>query len=385
MTRADLVWAALRRRPARTALTSLSIVTAFFLFGVIEGVNVGIATMAGAANPHHLLVSSRLSMGTPLPVAQLQRIAAISGVDGVAGLAMLMGSYRDPRNVMPVVGVDIAALFRIYETQMMAPPEQLAAAAHLRTGAIVGRMLAEHQGWKVGDRVPIQMPGLRKADGSSDMSFDIVGIYDRDQPDTATWLVANYDYINESRLQNRDSVSQIAVGVTDPARTAQIAQAIDDAFANSSNQTLTQTEKDFVDSLLRQVGDIAFVLDAIVGAVLFTLLFLTANTMAQSVRERIPELALLKSLGFSDAAVAGLIVIEALLLCGAAAMLGLTAAVAVLPLMTNRPALGIGAMHVPHAVFAAGALAAILVALVSALPLAGKARRLDIASALSHR
>lgn len=385
MTRAHLVWAALRRKPMRTVLTSLSIVTAFFLFGVLEGVNVGIATLAGAANPNHLLVASRIGMGTPLPIAHVQRIAAIPGVTGVAGVAMLMGAYQKPGNVVPIVGADIEALFRVYAGQMMAPPDQLAAAARMRTGAIVGRVLAEHQGWKIGDRVPIRTLGLRKADGGSDWTFDIVGIYERDQQGTATWLVANYDYINESRDRGKDTVFQIAVGVDDPARTAQLAQAIDDLFANSSNQTRTQTEKDFVDSLLRQVGDIGFVLDAIVGSVLFALLFLTANTMAQSVRERIPELAVLKSIGFSDAAVAGLVIAEALLLCVIAAMLGLIAATIVLPLITNRPSLGIGAMHVPHAVFATGVLAAILVALASTLPLAGWAGRLDIADALSHR
>jgi putative ABC transport system permease protein len=180
-------------------------------------------------------------------------------------------------------------------------------------------------------------------------------------------------------------VFEIVVSLTDPARTAQVAQAIDDLFANSPNQTVTQTERDYIESLLSQVGDINFLVNGIVGAVLFALLFLTANTMAQSVRERIPELAVLKTLGFTDNAVQWLVLTEALLLCVGAAVAGLVAAIAVLPLISNRPGLGIAAMHVPHSVFGAGAVFALWVALISGVPLARKARRLDIAAALAGR
>jgi putative ABC transport system permease protein len=380
-----LVWAALRRKPTRTLLTSLSIFMAFFLFGVLQGVNVGIGKMIDDAKVNRLLVTSRINIGTPLPRAHVARIAALPGVKEAVGLSMMFATYQRPNNGVLAVGTDIEALFRMYSEIMTAPPEQIAAAARLRSGAIVGRALARQKGWKIGDRIPLHALNLRKADGSSDWTFDIVGFYDRDLPDTAMWVVGNYDYLNEPRGAGKDTVFEIVVTLADPARTAQVAQAIDDLFGNSPNQTVTQTERDYIESVLSQVGDINFLVNGIVAAVLFTLLFLTANTMAQSVRERIPEFAVLKTLGFSDNAVQWLVLAEAVLLCGLAAVAGLAASLAVLPLITNRPGLGIAAMHVPHSVFAAGAAVALIVAAISGVPVARKARRLDIASALSGR
>jgi putative ABC transport system permease protein len=369
----------------RTLLTSLSIFVAFFLFGVLQGVNVGMAKLLESARPDHLVVMSRINMGAPLPRAHAARVAAVPGVKDVAAVTMLFGSYQAPRNVVLTVATDIPTLFRVYKEIMWAPPEQIAAATRMRSGVIVGRALARQKGWKIGDRIPVRAFNVRKADGSADYVFDIVGLYDRDQPETAIWLVANYDYINESRGEGKDTLFELIVSVDDPTRTTQIAQAIDDLFANSPNQTLTQTEKDFLEQTVRQIGDIDFLVNAIVGAVLFTLLFLTANTMAQSVRERVPELAVLKTLGFTDATVQGLVLAEALALCGIAAVLGLAASMVVLPVVTNAPGLGLAAMHVPGSVFGAGAVVAILVALISGVPLARKARGLDIASALSGR
>jgi putative ABC transport system permease protein len=284
MKYAHLVWAALRRRPTRTVLTSLSIFVAFFLFGVLQGVNVGIGQLMAEARVDRLLVMSRINIVTPLPLAHLPRVAAVPGVREATGVLMMVGSYQRPGNNLLVAGTDIASLFRVYSEMMSAPPEQIAAATRLRSGAIVGRALARRQGWKIGDRIPVHAFNIRKTDGSSDWVFDIVGIYDRTQPDTAMWLIANYDYLNEPRGEGKNTLFEIAVALKDPTQTTQVAQAIDDQFASSPNQTLTQTERDFTDSLLSQVGDINFLVNGIVGAVLFTLLFLTANTMAQVAR-----------------------------------------------------------------------------------------------------
>lgn len=380
-----LLWAALRRKPTRTVLTALSILVAFFLFGVLQGVNVGLGKLMESSRADHLLVMSRVNFGTPLPRAHVARVAAVDGVNEAAGAAIVAGYSQQPRNTVLTVATDIETLFRIYKEIMWAPAEQIAAATRLRSGAIVGREIARQRGWKIGDRVPLKSFNVKRADGTSDWVFDIVGIYDRDVPDTSMWIVANYDYINEPRAAGKDTFFEIIVGVKDPKRATEVAQAIDELFANSPHQTLTQTEKDFLEQILRQVGDIGFMVNTIVGAVLFALLFLTANTMAQSVRERIPELAVLKTIGFTDAVVQWLVLAEAGTLCVIAAMLGLAAAVAVLPLVTNNPALGIGAMHVPGSVFVGGTLVALIVALVSGLPLARKAGRLDIATALSGR
>ncbi|HEY2592043.1 MAG TPA: ABC transporter permease [Steroidobacteraceae bacterium] len=354
--------------------------TAFLLFGVLQGINVGIKQALSRMSTARLVVFSRVSLGQPMPIADAARIAAVPGVAAVTGMAFLGGTYQRPSNVQIVMGTDLAAYLKI-EPEMKVPPGELAAALRTRTGVIVGRALAKKEGWKIGDRIPLHALGLVKKDGFSDWVFDIAGLYDMDDPESATQILGNYDYINEARVADRNTSIQFTVGVKDPRQAALVAQRIDDLFANSPNQTRTQNERDFLESILRQVGDINYLVNAIVGAVLFTLLFLVANTMAQSVRERIPELAVLKTVGFSDATVQWLVLAEALLLSLVAAMVGV--ALANLAIHFVRLMIAGGRMHVPHAVFAAAAGVAILLALASGVPPALRARRLDVAAALA--
>src|SRR6185437_8817724 len=209
---------------------------------------------------------------------------------------------------------------------------------------------------------------------------------DMEQSEWASNIWVHYDYVNEARGAGKDTAMQFMVGINDARQAAKISQAIDDAFANSPAQTTTQNEKDFVESLLRQIGDISFLVNGIVGAVLFTLLFLTSNTMAQFVRERIPELAVLKTLGFSDSSVQWLVVAESLALSVLAALLGLGIASLILPRITSLlSSQGIGPMHLGPVVVGAGVAAAVLLALVSGVLPARRARRLDIVAALAGR
>jgi len=379
------VWAALRRRPVRTFLTLLSVTTAFFLFGVLQGVNAGIDSVFKLLNTAHLRVMSRINMNDPMPISHASRMAAIPGVTHVTGLTVVVGSYQRPRDIQVVLAVDIDELFKIYENFQI-PPDQLEAMRRTRTGAIVGRALAQKQGWKIGDRIPIHSFNVTKKDGSADWVFDIVGIYDVEQHEWASQIWVNYAYINEARTSGKNTAMQFLVAIHDGGESAKISQAIDDTFSNSPDQTTTQNEKDFVESLLRQIGDISFLVNGIVGAVLFTLLFLTSNTMAQSVRERVPELAVLKTLGFSDSSVQWLVLAESLALSILSALLGLAIASLLLPSMTSVLASqGMAAMHVRPLVFAAGVGIAVLMALVSGVLPARRARRLDIVAALAGR
>jgi putative ABC transport system permease protein len=378
-----LIWGALRRRPARTLLTALSVITAFFLFGTLQGVNIGIDNVMKVVNVAHLRVMSRISMADVMPVSHVARIAALPEVNGVSGLTFMVGSYQRPSNMQSVIGVDIEQMLRIYP-EIKVPPDQLAAVLRTRSGVIVGKALAEKQGWKIGDRLPINGLNVQRKDGTP-WVFDIVALYDLDQHDWATQIIGHYEYFNQARSTGKDTAMQILVGIKDPSHSAKVAQQIDDLFANSPDQTVTQNEKDFIQGLLRQIGDISFLVNSIVGAVLFTLLFLTANTMAQSVRERVPELAVLKTVGFTDAGVQWLVLSEAMILSLIAAAIGLGLASVALPAVSSMPQLGVGAMHVPHNVLGLGLAVAALLALASGLPPAQRARRLQVATALSGR
>jgi putative ABC transport system permease protein len=381
-----LVWAALRRKPARTLLTCFSIVTAFFLFGTLQGINVGIAKIMELTSVSHLMVMSRVNQGAPLPLAHAAQIRSVPGVTAVAPFNAVIGTYQRPNNPVVVIGTDMDAMLKI-SADLMVAPEQAAAMRRTRNGVIVGVTTARQYGWKIGDRIPLH--GIAaKTDGTTDWAFDIVGMYTLQQPDWATRIFANYDFINEAITTGKNQASIFYVGIKDPAKSAAISQLIDDRFANSPDQTSTANEKDYLETTLRQIGDINYLVNGVVGAVLFTLLFLTSNTISQSVRERTSELAVLKTLGFTDAAVQWLVLAEALALGMVSAALGVGLASRVLPWLTSGPALssqGIGAMHVPGLVYGAAAVAALLLALISGVPPAVRARRLNIVTALSGR
>ena len=379
-----LLWAGLWRRPVRTLLTMLSVLTAFFLFGVLQGVNAGVNSVFDLMSVARLRVQSRANFQEPIPVAHVARIKGVEGVSDVSPLTVLVGSYQTPNTVLVALGVDIDSVLRILP-EMKVPASQVVAMARTRTGVLVGAALAQRHGWKIGDRIPMQSFNAVKTDGSVAWQFDIVGIYDLDAHEWANQIWAHYDYIDEGRAQNRGTANQILVRVANPERAAHIGQQIDALFMNSSGQTITQSEKDALQSALAQIGDIGFMVNTIVGAVLFTLLFLTSNTMVQSIRERVPEFAILRTIGFSETTVLWLILIESLVIGVSAGLLGLAAASPVIPRMMERVSSDLSGIRMPAAVFIWGTGIAVLLAVISGLPPALRARRLRLVDALAGR
>ena len=376
-----LVWSNLWRKKARTIFTLLSIVIAFLLFGLLQGINTWMSTFGTASNANRLYVASRVSELQPIPSAYLSQILAVPGIRQSTYIAGFTGFYQERRNTLVAFATDVKTFFDLYPEWRIAP-EQLAAMSRTRAGAIVAAPLMRAFGWKIGDRLPLRT-SVMKRDGSADWDFEIVGIYDvPTTPAEANRILVNYAYFDEARLLERGTAWAFVVAVDDPTRSAQICAAVDALFVNSASETVTQDEKAYVQGQLRQLGDVSLMANAIVAAVLFTLLFLTGNTMMQSVRERTPELAILKTVGFSDRSVTILVLIESVLLCVLAASLGLAAAAAVFPVTA---ALGIGGSGLPLKVVAVGLAMALVLALASGLPPAWRAQRLVIVEALAGR
>jgi putative ABC transport system permease protein len=253
-----------------------------------------------------------------------------------------------------------------------------------RNGALVGTDLAAERGWKIGDRIPLGSAVWTRKDGGKDWAFEIVGTYGSSSgkaPTSELWI--NYDYFDEARAAANGTVTLYFVKIGDASRAAEISERIDALFANSMFETQTQNEKDWLRAQIAQIGDMAFFINAIIAAVMFTLLFLTGNTMTQSVRERIPELAVLKTYGFSSAAIVTLVMTEALLLCVVAAGIGLGIAGAVAPAIYRE--IGAGGIGMPWSVVAIGLGLGALVGVVSALPPALRLQRLNIVDALAGR
>lgn len=374
-----LVLAGLMRRPARTLFTFLSITVAFILFGILAAIDGGLAHQLDAARLDRLIVDTKF--GTQLPLAYLDRIAQLPGVTVVAPRQILVGYYQDPKAGFGIIMTD--RRFFGARPELTATKEQIDTLLKTRTGALITVFTAKRFGWKVGQKVPVISNTLRR-DGSHTWTFDILGIIDdADRPGKSRYFISNYDYMDQERTTDKGTVDRIIVRIKDPARATQTARAIDALFANSTAPTRTVSEKtDRQQGGISSIGDVGFFTKAVITAVLFMLLFLTGNTMMQSVRERRSEFAVLKTLGFSDRAVLALVLAEAVVLCACAAGFGLVIAKIGVPLIGEvAPDLG-QLLLMPWSALLTGFGFALAVALVSGLIPALKARRLSIVGAL---
>ncbi len=308
-----LVWRSLMRRKLRTLFTALSIVVAFLLFGALMALKAAFGMGVDLAGQDRLVMIQKVSFIQPLPRSYQARIATSDGITAVTHASWFGGIYQDPKNFFAQFAVEPEPWLQMYPEYALTEDRKQAWYAN-RTGAVVGRALADRFGWKVGDRVPLQATIFRKADDSP-WTFTIEGIYEAGaQGADTTQLFFHYDYLNETRTILKDQVGWYIVRVADPKQSDTIAGRLDTLFANSSAETKTSTEKAFVQAFASQIGDIGSILMAILAAVLFTMLLVAANTMGQAVRERTSELAVMKTLGFTDGHLLTLVLLESVLL-----------------------------------------------------------------------
>ena len=377
-----LIWAGLWRKKARTILTMLSIIVAFLLFGLLQGVNQGFNSVVANLNVDRLYTNAKTNMVDGLPIAYQNRIKEVPGVVAVSHWTYFGGYFREAKNAIPAFATDPEGLFKVYK-ELKIKPEYLQAMKSTRTGALASETLAKQYGWKIGDRIPLGTSIWTTKEGSNTWYFDLVGTFDASAFGSGGFpsFYINYDYYDEAKAFGKGVVHYYLESIKDPRQATQVAKAIDALFENSSNETRTQTESQFQQMQMKQIGDINFIVNAIVGAVLFTLLFLTANTMMQSVRERIPELAVLKTVGYSDGKVLWLVLAEAFALCLFAALIGLGVAALMFPALKAL----IGNFRMPLIVIEMGVAIACVLALISGLPPALRAQRLNIVDALAGR
>ncbi|HET9705253.1 MAG TPA: FtsX-like permease family protein [Vicinamibacterales bacterium] len=317
-----LLWSSLWRKKIRTIFTLLAVFVAFVLFGLLMTIRTAFSFGVDIAGLDRLVLIHKVSLIMPLPVSYLERLKATEGVAMVSHQTWFGGVYQDPANFFAQMVVEPEPFMAIYP-EFKIPPDQVKAWLGDRQGAVVGVDLARRFGWKIGDRIPIIGTIWQPKQGGQVWDFNIVGIYDGDQGVDKTQLFFRYDYLNENRAQGEGLVGWYVVKIKDPSQAQQMAATFDSMFANSSAETKTTTEKGFVEGFAKQVGDIGSIMIAILVAVLFTMLLVAANTMAQSVRERTSEMGVLKTLGFSNAAIMTLVLSESVLIAVLGGGLGL--------------------------------------------------------------
>lgn len=377
-----LIWSNLKRKKVRTAFTLLSILVAFILFGYLSAIRMAFTAGVEMSGADRLMVTHRVSIIQPLPVAYKDRIAMVPGVKEVTHANWFGGIYQDPKNFFGQMAVDAETYLDLYP-ELVLPAEQKKAWLADRQGAIVGRTTAERFGWKVGDKIPIQGTIYRHPDGSNGWEFNLDGIYDgREKSTDTSGFFFHYDYLKEATGGTLGLVGWYIIRIDDPARAPDVARRTDALFANSPYETKTQSEKAVAQSFADQVGNIGQIMRAILAAVFFTILLVAGNTMAQSVRERTSELAVLKTLGFGNGQVLGLVLAESCLLAVLGGALGLAIGWALITAGGDPTHGQLPVFYFPPPDIAIGVGLTLLLGLVTGLLPAVQAMRLRIVDAL---
>lgn len=382
----SLIWSALFRNRIRTLLTIFSVAIAFLLFGMLDSVRVAFNSGGNVSGANRMVVSSKLSLTQMLPLRLSQQIASIPGVKKTAYAAWFGGIYQDPKNFFPNFSIG-PGYFDLYP-EFQISDEQMAAFEADRTGAIVGESLAKRFGWNIGDTIPLQATIFPKNDGSNAWPLTLRGTFtltDDKRKGEENQLLFHWQHFDEANQYVDGKVGWYMIQLERSEDADRVAQAIDALSANSAHETKTQTEQAFNQAFAKQFADIGLIVTAIMGAVFFTLLLLTGNTMAQAVRERIPELAVLKTLGFTNQSVLMLVLAESLLLVVLGGIIGMLIATAIIPAVSASSNGMIQLPSIPQETWlmALGLMLAIGV-VVGAMP-AIRAMRLNIVDALAGR
>jgi putative ABC transport system permease protein len=383
-----LVWASLFRRKTRTFLTLVSIIAAFLLFGMLDAVRTSFNQAGQSANgAQRLQTGSKLSFIQTLPLSLEAQITGVPGVKAVTHANWFGGAYQDPHN--QVFSFAVPDNYLDLYPEMSVTPAERKAFTETRIGALVGEQLAKKFNWKVGDKIPLQSTIFPNREGNKNWSFEVVGIMHSTDKKTGGFydqmFLLHWKYFDETTPYNRGQVGWYVTRVADVNQADRVAKAIDAISANSDHETRTQTEQAATASWMKQLADIGLIVGSIMGAVFFTLLLLSGNTMMQAVRERTGELAVLKTIGFSNVSVLAMVLAESVLLLVIGGVIGLGIASLLIPVvsagsggMLNLPTVGLDSWLLGLG------LMALIGLLVGSLP-AWSAMRLNIVDALAGR
>jgi putative ABC transport system permease protein len=375
-----LLWANLGRKRLRTSLTIASIIVAFLLFGLMQTLRVALTGSPDLAGVDRLVTLHKISIIQSFPLSYLNRIRGVDGVKVATTSNWFGGVYQDDRNQIGTFAVDVPSFIEVYDDYNLTPQIKDAWLKD-RTSAIVGDVVAQRFGWKVGDTIPMRSNIWTQKGGGNTWPMKIAGIFHAANGDNQS-IYFHYDYLNEARAEIKDQIGMVVIKVADPAKSEQIARNVDAMFANSSTETKTSTERAFIQGFANQMGNIGKLLTLIGAAVFFTMLLVTANTMAQSIRERINEIGVLKTLGFSASGVTMMIIGESILVTALGGYIGLAFAALVGEGMGKALQQFFPVLGMPAWTWAAGtALILILGGIAAALPCA-QASRLKIVDAL---
>jgi putative ABC transport system permease protein len=376
-----LIWSGIARKPVRTALIFLQVCVAFALFGVLQGMKTGVDRAMANTRADLLYVGPAVSGSAPLSIADLGRLKSIPGVQAVLFNYGMLTFYQQPSQPVYVLAIPPTDLARTIDPEEFSvQPKDLEALRETRTGILITPGIRKRFGWHIGDKVTLTSSTLQTS-GSPAWTFDIVGMATLRDRGEASFVFANYYYIDEARALDKGMVSHFMVMVSDPKQAAAMSEAIDTAFVNSATPTVTSSLRERAQQTMQELGDLNFAVRTILSAVLVALVFSMAMMMMQTVRERTSEFAILKTLGFGNRAVFLLLTAESLLLCISASLAGLALAWICFPLAAKY----MPGLSMPIDVAGFGIVGAVIVAVISVSVPAAHAAKLNIVDALAVR
>lgn len=375
----------LGRKKVRTILTCLSIVIAFLLFGLLRTLGNAFDQGANLAGEDRLVTINKITLIQPLPYNYLSKVKGLDGVKVAAQANWFGGYFQEQKNQFPQFAIEADDYFPIYEDMISLPEEQMKSWKANRIGVVIGKALVDKYKWKIGDRFPL-IGMFPQQGGSTTWEFEVSGIYEAKTKgiDTNTMFM-HYSYFDEARLYGKGTLGWMVVQVKDKSQSELVAKQIDALFANSAAETKTSSEKDFTKSFAKQFADIGFITSIILGAVFFTMLLVAGNTMAQSFRERIPELAVLKTLGFSDTSVMWLVLGEAIFLSVVGGIIGLFFAQIIVTGAADALAATLPGLMMSPQILLQGLLFVVIFGIVTGVIPAVQGLRLQIVAALRRR
>ena len=376
-----LIWSGMCRKPVRTALIFLQVCVAFVLFGVLQGMKIGMDRAIADVRADVLYIGPAVVGGPRLRIAELNQLESVPGVKAASFADGMLTYYQKPTQSVYVLAIPPSDFFRTVAPRIFSiQPKALEALRKTRTGILITADIGRKYGWRIGDKIPLTTSTVQ-TNGSTTWTFDIVGMFSDHESGEASLVVANYSYLDEARALDKGTVDHFYAIASDPKQAATVSDAIDRTFANSASPTQTSSFRERSQQALESLGDLNFAIRWILSAVLAAVVFSTATMMMQTVRERTPELAVLKTLGFGNGTVFVLVAAEALLVCITASVTGLALAWLAFPLAAKY----IAGLSMPMVVVGLGILGAVLVALMSVSVPGLRAAKLNIVDALAGR
>jgi putative ABC transport system permease protein len=373
------------RRKLRAILMMVSILIAFAIFAVLVSFERAFNAGQDRATPDRLVVINKISFTQPLPISYYNRVAAIDGVAQITHFSWFGGYYQEPRNFLVAFAVDPENWMKLRDSDFVFSPEVRAAFIRERTGVLVGARMMEKWGWKVGDHIPISSSIWSQKNRSHAWDFTIVGSFTARIPQADTnVMLMGYDYFNETRSFGKDLISWLSLRTTSVAANERVTNAIDGMFANSPYETTTDSEKAFNKAFAAQLGNIALIVELVVGAAFVTILMIVGNTMVMTVRERTREIGVLKTLGFSGGRILRMVLGEAILLALLGGLPGLGVALLLITRVRDSLMSFVPTLSLYPDIAAAAVGLMVVFGIITGLVPALNAMRLNIVTALGR-